>query len=38
MKAKSQANNEFLSNLLEKKERNGNEEVVIWVHKEILFV
>ena len=29
MKAKSQANNEFLSNLLEKKERNGNEEVVI---------
>ena len=31
MKAQSQADNEFLSNLLEKKEQNKNEEVVIQV-------
>ena len=31
MKAWSQADNEFLSNLLEKEEQNKNEEVVIWV-------
>ena len=38
MKAQNQGDNELLSNLLEKKERNKNEQDVIWVReKEILF-
>ena len=35
MKAQSQADNEFLSNLLEKKEQNKNEEVVIRVRAKV---
>ena len=33
MKAQSQGDNELLSNLLEKKERNKNEQDVIWVRE-----
>ena len=39
MKAPSQADNEFLSNLLEKEEQNKNEKVLFeFAQKEICFV